>query len=119
MCQISLYINYKLYCILVDKWILFFLLSLLKSRFKRLRPLVQVDVRQMTQTIAAACVLHNICIQSSDDLTFEDDGNAGVYGDINNNDNNGNPANDIFAAQDRARGNIKRLNIARRLGNGV
>ena len=85
--------------------------SLLKSRFKRLRPLVQGSVEQMMQTISAACILHNICIMSEDDMTFAEDVDQElplIDADL---------ANDIFAEQDRARGSIKRLNIARRILN--
>ena len=57
----------------VDKPFYFYLISrLLKDRFKRLRSLVQGEVEQMSNTILAACVLHNICIIAADDLTFED-----------------------------------------------
>ena len=84
----------------------------MKSRFKRLRPLVQSDVQQMNKTIIAACVLHNICIISADDLSFDADVNEREIGHVVNNG-----VNDIFAVQERARGNLKRLNIARRLRN--
>ena len=51
--------------------------GLLKGRFRRLKYLDQENVETMTNTIAAACCLHNICIMQEDiDEYFEQ--NVGV-----------------------------------------
>ena len=48
--------------------------GLLKGRFRRLKYLDQENVETMTNTIAAACCLHNICIIQEDlDEYFERD----------------------------------------------
>ena len=67
----------------------------------------------MNETIVAACILHNICIMSDDQTVFDEDVQQPMP-------NGGDAiANAIFADQDRARGNLKRLRIARRMQNGV
>ena len=53
--------------------------ALLKNRFRRLKYLDQKDVTTMISTIITACVIHNLCIMSNDEL----DGNFVMYdGDI-------------------------------------
>ena len=88
--------------------------SLLKARFKRLRPLVQDKVEDMNKTILAACTLHNICIISADDLEDDPSAPEGMGNKFEERDDVV-VANNMFAEQDRARGSLKRLNIARRV----
>ena len=85
---------------------------LLKGRFKRLRPLVQCTVDDANKTILAACTLHNICIISADDFQDDLDMVEGLPNEFEQR-NDMEIANTMFSEQDRARGSLKRLNIAR------
>ena len=42
--------------------------AILKGRFRRLKYLDQKDITTMTSTVITACIIHNLCIMSNDEL---------------------------------------------------
>lgn len=82
--------------------------GMLKGRCRRLQYINIKSVEQICQTIAAACVLHNICIMERDGLDFndvvgaDDGGNALIQG--------------VQALlENDAQGQLKRIHITNRL----
>lgn len=82
--------------------------GLLKGRFRRLKHINNRSVRSSCDTIQAACILHNLCIQNEDDIEeFLDQ-------DDEDGDQMLNPLN---VAENDAEGTLKRINITNTLSN--
>jgi len=60
--------------------------GLLKGRFRRLKYLDMLDIKLAAEVVAAACVLHNLCINNKDEADVDKDVDM-VHRDPDNDDN--------------------------------
>jgi len=60
--------------------------GLLKGRFRWLKYLDMLDIKLAAEVVAAACILHNLCINNNDEADVEKDVDV-VHRDPNNDDN--------------------------------
>lgn len=83
--------------------------GILKKRFIQLLRLYMWDVDRITKFIMSCCVLHNICIDSNDDVPL-DENDEDDEDDENDNEDNVFD-NRLTARQLRQRGDIKRNDV--------
>lgn len=84
-------------------------LALLKGRFRKLKTAMELNREQDTPGIVvAACVLHNICLMSEDDISDFLEG-PGDYDNDDNDDDGGSGLHNFFPPE--AEGNDKRNDI--------
>jgi hypothetical protein len=82
--------------------------AILKNRFRRLKYVYHKDIATMTSTVITACIMHNRCIMSNDELDEILDGGDGKVPHMQPNLQN-------YNADSQEDGARKRLQIARNL----